>query len=512
MTANFLSQYLITSIYLPIVLIIPIFIFKNQHKVVKRLAFFGFIVPLIIFSKIFIFYFHTSDFGVFGYKFISKMSFGLDNIGICFHFGVNGISMPFIMLTCIVSFIAGMYGIKTKTNNLYLYLSLLLLMQSGLIAAFSSINLFFIFIFHELTIIPTFLIMNIWGGRGRSVASIEMILYLSLGAIIILISITAIYIQSSSRTFDLIILRQEFNQYPLNNLINQYMAKLILFGFGIMISIWPLHSWVPRGYHASTLPLSIMHAGILKKFGIYSIIQIFIPLMSQGIIIWRTHLIWLSLGNIVIIGIIAMAQCDLKDMLSYNSIMHTGYNILSIVTLSTLGLSAALIMTFAHSISISLMFVLCNEIKNRSYSLGSIRSGGLAYKAPVLAFFFITASMCNIGLPGSVNFWGEFVFLTALWQFQPSLVVPVVFSIIISSVCGLRFISVIFFGSSISLQKNNKNQHLCYDLDSSTKINVSILVFFLLLIGLYPKILTEIINRQLVNYPPIGIDSNLYLY
>jgi NADH-quinone oxidoreductase subunit M len=445
-----------------------------------------------------------------GYNFEMRLPTGLQAIGIYLHLGLNGISMPLFMLAGTVGFAAGLYAMYSNAERPHLYLALLLFMLGGLMGTFASIDVFFFYFFHEFALIPTFLMIGIWGGPGRRGAAIEMTIYLTLGALISLLGLIALYVQSGADSFSLIELRNYLTAQPLAETVQNNIFALLLFGFGILVSLFPFHSWAPKGYAVAPTGAAMLHAGVLKKFGLYGLLQIAAPLLPAGADHWFPWIVWLALGNILIIGLITMAQKDLKMMLGYSSVMHMGYAFLGIACFSVIGAGGALLMMVAHGLSVALLFMLSTCIYHRSqtFDLGSM--GGLATKTPVLAAFFVAGTMASIGLPGFGNFWGEFTIFVGLAETDLTrwIVAPAAIGIVISAIYGLRAVANIFFGPPKPAFAERLESGEIKDLQGFEKLPACILIGGLLLTGLFPRIFADDANRELAELYPQA-QSNL---
>src|SRR3954469_20290531 len=186
-----------------------------------------------------------------GYAYLTRYSTGLDHLGIGLKLGLNGIALPMFVLAGLVGFAAGLYAIQSKAERLKIYLMLLLIMQGGLMGVFASVDVFFFYFFHELALIPTFIMVGIWGGRDRNYAAMKMTIYLTVGAMISLVGLIALYVKSGANTFDLIELKKHLATQPLGATVQNNIFGLLMFGFGILVSLWPLHTWAPLGYGAA---------------------------------------------------------------------------------------------------------------------------------------------------------------------------------------------------------------------------------------------------------------------
>jgi len=463
---------------------------------IRAIGAFGFGWPLIIGLMLFCL-FEPSVAG--GYNFELKLPTGLEAVGIHLHLGLNGISMPLFLLAGVVGAAAGFYAMYAKAERLHLYLALLLFMLGGLMGTFASVDVFFFYFFHEFALIPTFILIGIWGGVGRRGAAIEMTIYLTLGALLSLIGLIALYAESGASSFSLPALRDYLASQPLSETVQTNIFALLLFGFGILVSLFPFHSWAPKGYAVAPSGAAMLHAGVLKKFGLYGLLQIGAPLLPEGAAHWFPWIVWLALGNILLIGLVTMAQRDLKMMLGYSSVMHMGYAFLGIATFSVVGVGGALLLMVAHGLSVALLFMLSTCIYHRSQSFDMTEMGGLATKAPVLAAFFVAGTMASIGLPGFGNFWGEFTIFAALAETGTTrwIVLPAAVGIVISAIYGLRAVANIFFGPESEAQAQRLEGRDVQDMQGFEKLPALILVVALVLIGLFPRVLSDDANREL---------------
>jgi len=444
-----------------------------------------------------------------GYAFQSFYNTGLSRFGIMLSLGLNGISMPLFAMAGIVGLAAGLYAIQSGAERLKTYLALLLVMQAGLMGVFASVDVFFFYFFHELALIPTFIMVGIWGGRDRHYAAMKLTIYLTLGAMLSLVGLIAIYVKSGAQTFDLIALRNAVAVQPLAESVQHYAFGLLMFGFGILVSLWPLHTWAPLGYGAAPSSAAMLHAGVLKKFGLYGLIQIALPLMPLGAAKWVGLLALLAaVGNVLVIGFVTMAQRDLKQMIGYSSVMHMGYAFLGVACLSTVGAGGVVLLMVAHGLSVALMFLLATSIHARTQTFDMAEMGGLAQRTPVLAAFFVAATMAGIGLPGFANFWGELSIFVALWSFSKVFTVVAVAGIIISAIYGLRAAARVFFGSPTEEFSARAAAQPPVDLRWAERLPALLLLGALLAIGFWPKSISSPVNEALQSTVIVAVSES----
>ncbi|HUB66144.1 MAG TPA: NADH-quinone oxidoreductase subunit M [Candidatus Methylacidiphilales bacterium] len=371
-----------------------------------------------------------------------------------FHLGVDGISLPLVFLTAIVTFAA----IAVSPNNVRRaseYYCYLLLVSLGAMGAFVSLDIFFFYIFHEFALIPTFLLIGIWGGQNRQFASFQVTLYLMAGSLILLAGLLALImaLPPSARTFDIVALQSFIDRHPhaIATSVQDAIFPIVLVGFGILVGLFPFHSWAPPGYAAAPPAAAMMHAGVLKKFALYGLIRVGIPMLHDGFTDWLPVMVTLLVGNFLYAGFVTIAQRELPAMLGFSSIMHMGYLFLGIACWNMIGVSGAVVLMVGHGLSVALLFGLSGEITHRSGENRFSELGGLAQRAPMLAVLFSFASMASMGVPGLANFAGELMvffgsFVSNLPLLGPTFTVFAVYGTVITAIYQLRAIKNVFYG------------------------------------------------------------------
>ena len=460
----------------------------------------GFIVPAMI--SVWLWLHYTMNYQG-DYAYYLDIDTGLSFLGISLKVGLNGISVVLYLLAGLIGLSAGFYALQGKIERHRQYLALLLIMQGGLMCIFASVDILFFYFFHEIALIPTFVMIAIWGGKGRKVAAMEMTIYLTLGALLSLIGLIALCLEFGIG-FSMIDLKNSMPTLLSKARSMTAIAGMILFGFGILVSLFPFHSWAPRGYGAAPTSVAMLHAGVLKKFGLYGLIQITLPLLPHAFSSWTPILLWLALGNVIIIGLITISQQDLKQMIGYSSVMHMGYAFLGLVSMSIIGIGGAVMMLFAHGLSVALLFMLASCIHHRTKTFDMLAMGGLGKKAPVLAALFGSAILASIGLPGFANFWGELSIFLSLWDYSHWVTVAAVSGIVISAIYGLRAVARIFMGQPSNAMTEVEGEGLIQDIQMNERLPALILLLALLLIGFWPRSISDGIdagvNQQLSFY------------
>src|SRR5436190_102583 len=411
--------------------------------------------------------------------------------------GVDGLSVIMVLLAAIVTLAAVWFAgaIERYENGFY---ACLLFISGGAIGAFASIDLFFFYAFHELALIPTFLLIGIWGSGNRVAAAWKITIYLAIGSFILLLGLILLY-QSfplGSRSFDIRVLRTAASTGQITADAQRHVYLLLLIGFGILISLFPFHTWAPEAYAAAPAPAAMLHAGVLKKFGLYGLLRLAIPMLPAGARYWTTLLVALLLGNIIYVGLVTIAQKRLDWMLGYSSVMHMGYIFLGIASFGVLGLTGAVVLMFAHGLSIALLFGLAGELRQRTGTLAFDELGGLARVMPFAGLAFGLGVFAAIGLPGFANFAGEImIFFGAFrngWEigqfhiFQIATVLAL-WGVVLSTVYMLRAYRRTFMGTI-----RDQWQKLP-DLRPALRVPVTLLVTALLCCGFFPQFFVRMV-------------------
>ena len=409
----------------------------------------------------------------------------------------DGMSVIMVLLTAIVTLAAVLSGQAPEGRD-KLYFGSSLLLSGGALGAFAATDLFFFYAFHELALIPTFLMIGILGRGERRAAAWKITIYLGLGSIVLLAGL--VWLANLTGTFDMG--KMVAAAGGIEPAAQKGIAALLIVGFGTLVSLFPFHSWAAPAYASAPAPIAMLHAGVLKKFGLYGLLRLAIPLVPDGLQAWLNPLLILLLGNILWVGYVTVAQKRLDLLLGNSSVMHMGYIFLAIAALiampdNPLARSAAIVLMFAHGISIALLFGLADRIERSTGSLDLADLGGLAKATPALAFLFGIAAMASIGLPGLANFAGEvLVFLSAFKSYNGTTGLgPVqlacilsIWGVVISAVYMLRAYRNIFQGPVAGLTAGVP------DIPLTDRIPAILLIVTLLTVGLYPNLLLNLLN------------------
>ena len=418
--------------------------------------------------------------------------------------GLDGLSLVMVLLAAIVTLVAVWFAGKIDRYENAFY-ACLLFVSGGAIGAFASIDLFFFYAFHELALIPTFLLIGIWGSGNRIAAAWKITIYLAIGSFILLIGLILLYqsVPAASRSFDIRALKAAAGMGQISAHAQRHIYLLLLIGFGILISLFPFHTWAPEAYASAPAPAAMLHAGVLKKFGLYGLLRLAVPLLPEGARHWTDLLVVLLLGNIIYVGLVTIAQRRLDWMLGYSSVMHMGYIFLGIASASILGATGAVVLMFAHGLSIALLFAIAGELRKRTDTLVLGELGGLGKVMPFGGLVFGLGAFAAVGLPGFANFAGEIMIFFGAFQngwemerfhiFQIATVLGL-WGVVISAVYMLRAYRKTFMGTL------GERWEKLIDLRSSLRVPVTLLVGALLFYGFFPQSFVRVITPGFRTY------------
>lgn len=419
-----------------------------------------------------------------GYQFVDKFDW-IPRLGVSYHVGVDGINLILLVLTSLCS-LAGIYVACQVKDRLKEFLIFYLFLVVGCLGVLSCLNVFFMYFFYECAVIPVFPLIGAWGSGDKDYASMKLTLYLTLGAVAALLAIIALYWQTGLNTFDFVAIEAHLRANPLPVSFQTWAFPLIMAGFGVILTLWPMHTWSPLGYAAAPTSVSMLHAGVLKKLGAYLIIRLAITLMPAGAQMWMPYVAGIAAINIVYCGLVAFTQKDLKYILGYSSCSHMGLILLGLATLTPAGLNGTVLYMFAHGIMAALSFALVGFVYEQTHTRNLEDWGGLGRKIPYISALFVMAAMASAGVPGFAPFMGELMILLGAWDKYP---VPT-----LAAVAGL----VITAGYMLKMVRHTIQGPLnpaCADVQDAkglAKLPYGILMAILILVGFVPNLLLKV--------------------
>ncbi len=443
-----------------------IFVSNRQVALVRGIAAGSAFVSLI--ASVYLFYAYDSLRG--GFQFIQRIEWSRQ-LGISLHLGVDGIGTPLVLASSILLF-AGIFvswHIKDRMKEFYIWI---LILAAATIGVFMSLDLFFLYFFYEMSVIPMYLLLGMWGSHtkkylemtdaeglkqrdsvgfifnfganSKEYAAMKLVLFLSAFAVAALMGILLIYKFSGLNTFDILILREKAHfSGPLATLI----WLLIFFGFASIAPIWPLHSWSPVGHAAAPAATSMLHAGVLMKLGHFSIIRVAFEILPETTRELMPIAAVLCIFSIIYGGLVAYYAKDTKYVIGYSSSSHMGYVFLGMAALDYISLSGAVIYMFAHAMATGMLFAMAGWVYDQTHTRDIPSLGGLSNRMPFISAAFVVGCMASIGMPGTVNFIAEVMIIVGSWNKYPFQVVVAVLGIVLTMAYLFKMMRGLFYGS-----------------------------------------------------------------
>lgn len=484
-------------ILVPLITALLLVAIPRNFRFVMRLASLAATLVTFLLALLLLWRFET---GSAEYQFVTRIPW-VESLGISYYLGVDGINVGLVFMAALIGFTATCVSWEIKHHEKEFYI-LLLVMTGGIIGAFASLDLFFFYFFHELALVPTFIMIGLWGrGEQKNYATFQITLYLSLGALIALIGLIGLYVQGP-RTFEIPKIIEHFRANPMSVLAQNWIFPLLMFGFGILVSLWPFHTWAPLGYASAPTATAMLHAGVLKKFGLYGLVRVALPIMPEGAKQWLGVLALLCLGNILYCGWVAMRQRDLNFLIGNSSVAHMGFVFLGIASLSVAGVTGAVVVMIAHGFLAALTFGLSGYLFAQTGTLQMDKFGGLLKRLPFIGTAMIMAMFAGCGLPGFGNFAGEILVLFGSWKTLPWFVVAGAWgALVIGAIYMLRAVRDIWHGSP------TPEWAAVQDASPWRKTPFVLLLASLVLMGVWPRSLTDKIEPsvKMIMQPTLAV-------
>jgi NADH-quinone oxidoreductase subunit M len=437
-----------------------------------------------------------------GYQFVEKYNW-LPALGISLHLGVDGMSMPLVLLTGVVMFTGVliswgdddkhvMSGIQDRPREFFAFLFIL---ASGVFGVFVSLDLFMLFFFYEIAVFPMYLLIAIWGWVvTREYAAMKLTLYLFIGSVVSLVGVLAMYWVNYQNTgvltFDMLELEKAgFSQ------IFQYVWFLPVFlGFAVLGGIWPFHNWSPDGHVAAPTAVSMFHAGVLMKLGAFAALRVGIMLLPEGAKQWSWLIMTFAAIAVVYGAYIAFVQTDFKYMVGFSSVSHMGLVMLGFSTLNRQGLLGSGVQMFSHGVMTALFFAVVGMIYDRAHTREIPVLGGMSRVMPFAAIGFIIGGLVSMGMPGFSGFVAEFPIFMGVWGTQWLVAVIASISIVITAAYILRNIRQVFFA-----KMPEKLEGHITDVTVLDKVAIVTLCGLMVLIGLFPRLMVPLVSTGVEN-------------
>lgn len=442
-------------------------------------------------------------------QFVEKAPW-IPSYGINYFVGVDGISMPLVILTVVTSLIVILAAWRSVTKNVIQYLAAALVIQGMITGVFAALDSILFYVFWEATLIPMFLMIGIWGSENRIYAAIKFFLFTLLGSLLMLIAL--LYLGIKQGDFSI----QNFYAMKIGLTAQIFIFIAFFTAFAVKVPMWPVHTWLPDAHTEAPAGGSVILAALMLKMGTYGFLRFNLPITPDASQQLSTIMIALSLIAIIYIAFVAIAQTDMKRLIAYSSIAHMGF-----VTLATflifalikntgalqaaaLGIEGGIILMISHAFVSGALFLGVGVLYDRLHTRQIRDFGGVAKSMPVFAMFFMLFAMANVGLPGTSGFVGEFMVILSSFQSNFWIAFGAATTLILAASYTLWMYKRVIFGAV----QSNKIAGLT-DLNVFEKINFTILALFVLWLGIYPAPLLNVLHASVQHLLEISMLSKL---
>lgn len=401
----------------------------------------------------------------------------IQQLGINFHVGIDGISMVTVILTNILMPLIILASFKHEYKNANAFYALILFMQSGLLLVFTALDGFLFYIGWEAALIPVYFICTMWGGKDRIKVNMKFFVYTIAGSLFMLLGIIYLYLQNPAHNFDI----NAFYALNLDSYQQGWVFWAFFIAFAIKMPIFPFHTWQPDTYTEAPAAGTMLLSGIMLKMGIYGVIRWLLPIVPQGVHDWTMLAVVLSVIGIVYASLIAFTQRNAKRLVAYSSIAHVGLIAAGIFTLSTQGLQGVMVQMLSHGINVVGLFFVLDIIFSRLQTNKIEELGGLAKVAPQLAITFLIIVLGTVALPGTNGFIGEFLLLFSVYSYNAWLGLIAGLTIIFGAVYMLRMYQKVMLGTTNELTIGFT------DIKGTEKVVLYTICVLIVVMGVYPK-------------------------
>jgi NADH-quinone oxidoreductase subunit M len=432
------------------------------------------------------------------------------SLGIEYHLGVDGLGALMVVLSALVTLMSMDAAHRVHTQPA-LYFALVLLLESGLFGTFTALNFFPWFLFWELSLIPAFFLIKLWGGARRGPAATQFFVYTMAGSVCLLLAFLAVFLSTGSMDFthlSLLASTGELEQMVTAHLgpVMTWLAVGVLAGFAVKVPLMPFHTWLPAAYSEAPSPVTMLLTGTMSKMGVYGLLRIALPMFGHEIAGMRAPLLALAVITVVMGAWAAAAQKDLKRVFAYSSVNHLGYCLLGIFALAVPATDAAvqtsqaaalngvILQMFNHGVTAAALFWFIAMIQERSGGIRGIDDfGGLRKPAPVLAGLMGIALFSSLGLPGLNGFVGEFLIFRGVFPLSWVAATVSVLGILVTAIVILTVIQKVFTGPVPERWASFPDMH------TGERMSMAPVIVLMFLIGLLPQLIVDTINPTVVN-------------
>lgn len=472
---------------------------KENQGLIRGLALAATIADFVISLPLYLGFANTHQM-----QFVEKVAW-LPQFGVSYYVGVDGISMPLIMLTTLTTMICVVSAWTAVEKRVKEFMICLLLLETGMIGVFCALDFFLFYVFWEMMLIPMFLMIGVWGGQRRIYAAVKFFIYTMAGSVLMLVAILWMYFQHKAvhgfYTMDI----QAYHGLLMDPSAQALLFLAFFVAFAIKVPMFPFHTWLPDAHVEAPTVGSVILAGILLKMGTYGFLRFSLPMFPQAAINAVDWVSWLALIGIVYGALVAMVQEDVKKLVAYSSVSHLGFVVLGIFALNVEAIEGGMLQMINHGVSTGALFLAVGVLYERRHTRLISEYGGVASKMPVFTVIFMIVTLSSIGLPGLNGFIGEFLILMGTWKSNPLYAAIATSGVIWAAVYMLWMFQRVMFGKVT----NPKNEKL-KDANWREVTYFAPFIVLIFVLGVYPTPLIKkmqptiahILSQVKKDYPP----------
>jgi len=430
------------------------------------------------------------------FQFVEKISW-IPQININYHIGVDGLSMPLVILTTLLGFLSVFVSWRIELRPRE-YFAWLLILESSILGVFCSLDLLLFFLFWEVEVIPMYFLISIWGGGRRAYSAIKYVIYTMFGGAMMLAGILTLY--ATTGTFDMTVLAGTDFANLVAVIPLAGIFWLLLTAFAIKLPVFPLHTWLPDAHTDAPTAVSVMLAGSLLKMGGYGMIRICVTIFPDVARDYAHLLVILAVVGVLYGAAVTIRQTDLKRLIAYSSVSHMAYVLLGIFALSDLSITGASLQMFSHGMVTGLLFAMVGLVYDKTHTRNIPELGGLARQMPIIVVVFSIAGLASLGLPGTSGFAAEFAVF--LGSFTSTTVAGIkIYTLLGALAIVLTAGYILWMLERVFYREPKTKYDGVGDATNLEKAYIFTFVAVILLVGIYPRILTDVIEPWLVTMP-----------